>query len=157
MMSISMHLGHWLCCGPSYNLVCNMILVCEPIVDVPIKDFFIKCEQDHSKWKLLQYSSRTVNIFCFQIFYDISFSFLEYLTLFWNDDDDDDDELFCGMVDQRKALSLISSRDHCQRSSQSQISNTPQARFEPAQNLSLDLVVWSCAWVITTTPWRATD
>ena len=41
MMSISMHLGHWLCCGPSYNLVCNMILVCEPIVDISIKDFFI--------------------------------------------------------------------------------------------------------------------
>ena len=35
---------------------------------------------------------------------------------------DDDDELFCGMVDQRKAFSLISSRDHCQRSSPSRIS-----------------------------------
>ena len=47
--------------------------------------------------------------------------------LIWNfaiesnddDDDDDDDELFCGMVDRRKAFSLISSRDHCQRSSPS--------------------------------------
>ena len=34
-----------------------------------------------------------------------------------DDDDDDDDEMmmncFCDMVDRRKALSLISSRDHC--------------------------------------------
>ena len=29
---------------------------------------------------------------------------------------------FCGMVDRRKAFSLISSRDHCQRSSSSRIS-----------------------------------
>ena len=49
-------------------------------------------------------------------------------------DDDDDDELFCGMVDRRKAFSLISSRDHCQRSSPS------RAGFEPAQNLSSGLV-----------------
>ena len=34
---------------------------------------------------------------------------------------------FCGMVDRRKVFSLISSRDHCQRSSPSQISDTPQA------------------------------
>ena len=33
-----------------------------------------------------------------------------------DDDDDDDDELFCRMVDRRKAFSLISSRNHCQRS-----------------------------------------
>ena len=43
---------------------------------------------------------------------------------------------FCGMIDRRKACSLISSRDHCQRSSPSRISDTPQAGFEPAQNLS---------------------
>ena len=61
---------------------------------------------------------------------------------------------FCGMVDRRKAFSLISSRDHCQRSSPSRISDTPRAGFEPAQNLSSDLVEWSCAVVITTTPWR---
>ena len=30
---------------------------------------------------------------------------------------------FCGMIDQRKALSLISSRDYCQRFSTSQISD----------------------------------
>ena len=29
--------------------------------------------------------------------------------------DDDDELFFCGMVDQRKAFSLISSQDHCQR------------------------------------------
>ena len=47
---------------------------------------------------------------------------------------------FCGMVDGRKVISLISSQDHCQRSSPLQISDTPRAGFEPAQNLSSDLV-----------------
>ena len=36
---------------------------------------------------------------------------------------------FCGMVDQRKTFSLISSRDNCQRSSPSRISDTPRAGF----------------------------
>ena len=42
------------------------------------------------------------------------------------------DELncFCGMVDRRKAFSLISSRDHCQRSSPSRICDTPRIFFE---------------------------
>ena len=47
---------------------------------------------------------------------------------------------FCGMVDRRKVFSLISSRDHCKRSSPSRISGTPRAGFEPAQNLSSALV-----------------
>ena len=47
---------------------------------------------------------------------------------------------FCGMVDRRKAFSPISNRDHCQRSSPSQISHTLRAGFEPAQNLSSGLV-----------------
>ena len=61
-------------------------------------------------------------------------------------DDDDDDEMmmmkncFCGMVDRRKGFSLISSRDHRQRSSPSQISDKPRAGFEPAQNLSSGFV-----------------
>ena len=38
---------------------------------------------------------------------------------------------FCSMVDRRKAFSLISSQDHCQRSSPSRISDTPRAGFEP--------------------------
>ena len=46
---------------------------------------------------------------------------------------------YCGMVDRRKAFSLISSRDHCQRSSPSRISDTPRAGFEPAQNLKFRL------------------
>ena len=46
---------------------------------------------------------------------------------------------FCGIVDRRKAFSLISSRDHCQRFSTSRISDTPQAGFELAQNLSSGL------------------
>ena len=61
---------------------------------------------------------------------------------------------YCGMVDRRKAFSLISSRDHCQRSSPSWISDTPRAGFELAQNLSSGFVEWSCAVVITTTPRR---
>ena len=64
---------------------------------------------------------------------------------------------FCAMVDRRKAFSLISSRDHCQRSSPSRISDTPRAEFEPAQNLSSDLVEWSCAVVITTKPLHLLD
>ena len=47
---------------------------------------------------------------------------------------------FCGMVDRRKAFSLTSSRDHCQRSSSLRISDTPGAGFGPAQNLSSDFV-----------------
>ena len=69
---------------------------------------------------------------------------------------------FCGMVDRRKALSPISSGDHCQESSLSRISYTLRAGFEPAQNLLSGLVEWSCAVVITTTPhrlqsWRSND
>ena len=63
---------------------------------------------------------------------------------------------FCGMVDRRKVFSLISSRDHCKRSSPSRISGTPRAGFEPAQNLSSALVEWSWAVVIITTPRRQT-
>ena len=47
---------------------------------------------------------------------------------------------FCGMVDQRQTFSLISSRDHYQRSSPSRIFKTPQTGFEPVQNLSSCLV-----------------
>ena len=61
---------------------------------------------------------------------------------------------FCGLVDWRKAFTLISSQDHYQRSSPSWISNMPQAGFEPVQNLSSCFVEWSCAVMITTTPWR---
>ena len=56
---------------------------------------------------------------------------------------------FCDMVDQWKAFSLISIQDHCERSFPSRISNTPQAGFEPVQNLSSDLGEWGCALVIT--------
>ena len=61
---------------------------------------------------------------------------------------------FCDMVGQRKAFSLISRRDHCQWSSPSRISDTPQAGFEPAQDLSSGLVEWSCTVVINTSPQR---
>ena len=59
---------------------------------------------------------------------------------------------FFGMVDRRKAFTLISSRDHCQRSSSSRISDTPRAGFEPAQNLGSGFFKCSCAVVLTTTP-----
>ena len=47
---------------------------------------------------------------------------------------------FHAMFDQRKVFSLISSQDYCQRSSPLRISDTPQAGFEPVQNLSSGLV-----------------
>ena len=51
-----------------------------------------------------------------------------------------------------RCLRLTSSQDHCQRFSPSHISDNPPAGFEPAQNLSSDFVEWSCAVVITATP-----
>ena len=52
-----------------------------------------------------------------------------------------DDELFFAkwLTDKRR-LRLIFSRYHCQTFSPSQISDTPRAGFEPAQNLSSDFV-----------------
>ena len=61
---------------------------------------------------------------------------------------------FCGNVDWRKAVNLIFSWNHCQRSSPSGISDMPQAGFEPVQNLSSSLVEWSCLVLINTIPWR---
>ena len=58
---------------------------------------------------------------------------------------------FCGIVDRRKAFSLFSSRDHCQRFSPSLISDTPLAGFGPAPSLSSGFDEWSFAVVITTT------
>ena len=60
---------------------------------------------------------------------------------------------FCDMVDLQKALSLIFSRDYCQRSSPSRISDKPGVAFEPVQNVqSSGFVEWSWAVVITATP-----
>ena len=61
---------------------------------------------------------------------------------------------FCGMVGRRKALSLISSWDHCPWFSPLQISDTPQTGFEPPQNLSSDFIEWSSTIMITFTPRR---
>ena len=61
---------------------------------------------------------------------------------------------FCSMVHPRKTFSLVSNQNHCQRSSPTQISNTPQTGFEPVQNLSSGFIEWSCVVVITTTPRR---
>ena len=62
--------------------------------------------------------------------------------------------VFFGMVARRKVFHLISSRDHCQRSSASRISDTPRAGFELAQKLRLGFAEWCCAALITTTPRR---
>ena len=61
---------------------------------------------------------------------------------------------FSGMVDRQEVFSLIFSQGHCQRSSPSGISNTPQGGHEPTQILSSGLVEFrrSCIVVITTIP-----
>ena len=58
---------------------------------------------------------------------------------------------FCGMVDRRNVFSLISSWNHCQRSSPWWISDTLRGGIEPVQNLNSGFVEWSCPVVITTT------
>ena len=58
---------------------------------------------------------------------------------------------FCGLVDQRKALTLISSWNNCGGVSLSQTSDMPQAGFESLPTLSSDFVKWDCAVVITNT------
>ena len=47
--------------------------------------------------------------------------------------DDDDEELFLWHFNERH-FNIISSQDHCQRSSPLQISDMPQAGFEPVSN-----------------------
>ena len=47
---------------------------------------------------------------------------------------------FCGLDDQQKVLSLISSWHHCQGFSSSQISKTQPVGFEPEQNQSSDVL-----------------
>ena len=64
----------------------------------------------------------------------------------------DDDELFLCYGWPKKVISLISSQDYYQRSSPSRISDKLQVGFEFVQNLSSDLVEWSCAVVITLAP-----
>ena len=59
---------------------------------------------------------------------------------------------FFWMVDGRKALSFISSRDHSGKVSPSQASDTLRARFEPARNLSLAFVEWRYVVLKTITP-----
>ena len=67
-----------------------------------------------------------------------------------------DDELinyFCGMVDRRKMFSLISTRDHCQRSSPRQNSDTVSRIWICAESefRICGTNEWSSAIVITTT------
>ena len=59
---------------------------------------------------------------------------------------------FCSMIDRESVCSLISSWDHCQKFSPSQISNTLQPESEPTPNLSSGFVEWNCTVVIIITP-----
>ena len=52
--------------------------------------------------------------------------------------------VFVVWLTNERRLRLISRRDHCQRFSPSQISDTPQAGSEPAQNLNSDFVGRRC-------------
>lgn len=61
---------------------------------------------------------------------------------------------FCGIADQRKALSIILSRDSCQKSSTSRISDTPQSGFKSAQNLSSRFVEWGLLKIAVHTKWK---
>ena len=47
---------------------------------------------------------------------------------------------FCSMADWRKVFSLISSWEHCERSSPMRISNALPAGLEPVQNQSSGLI-----------------
>ena len=96
------------------------------------------------------FSAKILKLFHFS-FYFVSISFFLII--------DDDDMMmmmncFCGMIDQRKAFGLISSQEHCQRSSPLQISNMQRAGFQPAQNVSSSITEWNYAVGITTTPQR---
>ena len=74
----------------------------------------------------------------FWVWHNESLGHIIFLQLFAVDDDDDDDELFfCGMIDWRKAFSLIFSQDHCERPSPLRISDTPQAGFNQIYTLEL--------------------
>ena len=130
-----------------------------------VKDFFLKnrilCVHGSvlsiigTCWK----SWDKMNFIIINVFLTGKYHFWELLTacfLTFNGVDDDD-ELFFRNDWPTKGVCIFmasSSRDHCRRFLPSQISNTPRAGFELAQNLSSDFVEWSCAAVITTTPKR---
>ena len=58
-----------------------------------------------------------------------------------HDHDHDHDELFLWYGWRQKAFSPIYSRDHCQRSSLSLISDTPRTGIELAQNLRIQALL----------------
>ena len=65
--------------------------------------------------------------------------------------DDTDEEWF--LRNCWKVLSVISNHYYYQKFSPKQISDTPQAEFEHAKDLSLSFVEWNYAVVTTATPW----
>ena len=58
------------------------------------------------------------------------------------------------MIDRRKALSLVSSRNRYHKFSPLQISDALRVGFEAAQNLRSAFVEWDSAVMITNTPQR---
>ena len=117
----------------------------DPRAPLPPESAFGKC-QDLEGFHL---------IYILWLHYHSVTSSFQKMTFFWktfiDDDNESDEDCFCGMVEQGKTFRLISNRDHCQRSSPLQISDTPRAGLEPVQNLSSGFAEWSCATVITTT------
>ena len=57
--------------------------------------------------------------------------------------------VFVEWLTDKIRLSVVSSWDHCQRFSSSQISDKLRLGLKSVQNLSLDFVGWSCAVVVT--------
>ena len=78
-LSVQYDIGMWTCYRYLYGTAQKMKFL--------VNNFFSKSQQDHFKWKLLQYSSRVVNIVWSQSPYYMYFSVLECLTLFWNTSD----------------------------------------------------------------------
>ena len=60
--------------------------------------------------------------------------------------------VFLACLTKGRCFALFPAGTNCQGSSPLQISDTLQAEFEPAENLSSGLVDWSCAVVMTATP-----
>ena len=87
-------------------------------------------------------SLKTYSFFCYELSPFAAFYLWNYLMMM---------NYFCGMFDQRKKSSLISSQDHFQISSSSLISHTLRAGFEPVQSPSF--AEWSCIVRVTTTSW----
>ena len=144
------------------NLVEKNINIQQALFFSFLKKASLKNEKDHYSKMVL--TKVRLSIFLVLSWYGLTCKFgiiyLQYIIgckIDDNDgDNDDDDELLLwhGWVTKDVTFIIISSRDHCQRSTSSRMSDTPQSGIEVAQNLSSGLNEWSCVLVITTTPRR---